>query len=107
MKTSFRLALLIGLLFAPRAAFAVGELTGRIVGVISEAKTKKPLGGADITVSGPTLIGGPRTVSADDDGRYEVVELPPGTYDVEAGYPGTKPARRRVVVRQGQTTPLD
>ena len=95
------------LLLAPRAAHAVGEQTGRISGVITAQETKAPLGGIDITVTGPTLIGGPRTLTSNDDGTYEVIELPPGVYDIEVGYPGTVKVKRRIEVRQGQTSPLN
>ena len=74
---------------------------------MTEAATQTPLAGADVRVSGPALIGGARATQTDDDGRYELVELPPGIYDVEVSYPGVKPIRRRVVVRQGETAPLD
>jgi hypothetical protein len=106
IKTGF--ALLIGCaLTAPRAAYAVGEVNGRIEGVIKSKDSGAPLGGIDIKVSSPTLIGGPRTLVSNDDGSYEVVELPPGVYDVEVGFPGTVPTRRRIEVRQGQTAPLN
>ena len=100
------LLIVLGLL-APARAFAVGEQNGRIAGIVTEATSKTPLPGADITVAGPALIGGPRATQTGDDGRYELVELPPGVYDVEAGYPGSVPARRRIVVRQGETATLN
>lgn len=92
---------------APRAAHAAGETTGRIAGSVTEAQTGAPVPGATVTVSGPALIGGPRTYTTADDGRYLAVELPPGRYDVEVSYSGVKPIRRRIVVRQGETAPLD
>src|SRR6185312_7339120 len=95
------------LVVAPRPARAVGELTGRIAGTVTAQEGGAPLAGADIIVTGPALVGGPRTLNANEDGSYEVVELPPGVYTVEAGYPGTVKAKRRVEVRQGQTSPLD
>jgi len=106
MRTLAALAALV-VLFASARAQAVGETNGRIAGVVTAAATKQPLAGADVRVAGPSLIGGARATQTDDAGRYEFVELPPGTYDVEAGYPGFAPARRRVVVRQGETAPLD
>jgi len=62
--------------------------------------------GADVTVAGKALIGGraprrpttPATTNSSSCRR---------TYDVEAGFPGFTPARRRIVVRQGETAPLD
>jgi len=97
----------IGVLAAATHAWAAGETNGRIAGSVVDAATKKPVPGADVRVSGPSLIGGARATQTDEAGRYELVELPPGTYDVEAGYPGFTPTRRRIVVRQGETAPLD
>ncbi len=102
-----RLAAACFVLLSSATALAVGETTGRIAGTVREAKTNRALPGADVRVAGPALIGGARTTRTDEAGGYELVELPPGTYDVEAGRPGFAPARRRVVVRQGETAPLD
>src|SRR5438270_524207 len=108
-RTRSALACLAALLLlcAPRAALAIGEQNGRIAGVVTEAQTTAPIPGATVRVSGKALIGGTRTVTTAEDGRYEVVELPPGTYDVEVSYEQTKPVRRRVLVRQGETVPLN
>jgi hypothetical protein len=107
MRRLGRLLLLALLVAAPRLARAVGEQNGRIGGTITEAQTGAPVPGATVTVSGSSLIGGPRSVTSGDDGRYELVELPPGRYDVQVSYEGVKPTRRRVVVRQGELVPLD
>jgi hypothetical protein len=105
-KTLSVAALLISLAISG-SAYAVGEVAGRISGTITEQQSGAPVPGATITVSGKNLIGGARNVTTDDSGRYEVVELPPGPYDVEVSYSGVKPIKRRVVVRQGETLPLD
>jgi len=91
----------------PSAAWAAGEVNGRLGGTVSEAQTGAPVPGATVTVSSKGLIGGPRTVTTGDDGRYELVELPPGTYNVEVSYSGVKPIKRRVAIRQGELLPLD
>jgi hypothetical protein len=106
---AFTLSFVFGtaLLLQPRAAHALGEQNGRIKGTITEAQTQAPVPGATVTVRSGSLIGGPRTVTSGDDGSYEFVELPPGKYDVEVSYSGVKPIKRRVVIRQGETMPLD
>jgi hypothetical protein len=104
LKLGF-VALLILLL--PSVALAAGEVNGRLTGVVTEAQTGSPVPGASVTVSSRALIGGPKTISTSDDGRYEFVELPPGTYDVEVSYAGVKPIRKRVVIRQSEATPLN
>jgi hypothetical protein len=88
-------------------AWAAGEINGRLEGTVTEAQTGSPVPGATITVSGKALIGGAKTLTTGEDGRYEVVELPPGTYDLEVSYSGVKPIHRRVVVQQGMATPVD
>ncbi|HZS38393.1 MAG TPA: carboxypeptidase regulatory-like domain-containing protein, partial [Polyangia bacterium] len=110
MTTTHKLAKLLlvaALAAAPRAAHAVGETNGRIGGTVMEQQTSAPVPGATVTASGPALIGGPRAVSTDENGRYEIVQLPPGAYTVEVSYSGVKPLRRKVVVRQGELLPLD
>ncbi len=112
MSKCARTGLQIGLfivtsLAAVGLAHAIGEQTGRIKGTITDGATKAPMPGVTVTVRSPALIGGPRTVFSSDDGRYEVPNLPPGEYVVEVEYPGGKPAIRRIIVRQGETAPLD
>jgi Carboxypeptidase regulatory-like domain/TonB dependent receptor-like, beta-barrel len=103
------LALALGLaaFAAPRAAHAIGEQNGRVSGTVTEAQTGAPVPGATVTASSPSLIGPPRNVTTGEDGRYEIVELPPGKYTVEVSYSGVKPITRKVVVRQGEMLPLD
>src|SRR6202022_3835539 len=72
---------------------------------IVDAASGVVIGGADVTVSGPALIGGPRTVQANDDGTYEGADLPPGSYDVEVSFGGAYPARGPIKVREGETAP--
>jgi len=106
-RLKIALVLAVAAISAPRSAWAVGETNGRVGGTITEAQTGAPVPGATVTISGANLIGGPRTVTTGDDGRYEIVEIPPGSYSVEVSYSGVKPIKRRVVVRQGEMLPLD
>ncbi len=92
---------------APQAAHAVGEQNGRIAGVITDKLSQSPLPGARVSVKSGALIGGPRSVLTGEDGSYEINALPPGTYQVELNFEGAKPLRRRVVVLQGETFPLN
>lgn len=86
---------------------AAGEQNGRIRGTITEAETGLAVPGAQITASGSKLIGGPQSVQSNEDGTYQLVELPPGSYELEISYAGVAPIKRKVQVRQGETVPLD
>ena len=92
---------------AATQVLAVGENVGRITGVVREATGKDILPGATVTVTGKALIGAPRVAVTDDQGTYEVVNLPPGDYDVTVSLGGQNPMTRRVNVRVAQATPLD
>ncbi len=91
----------------PRAAFAVGEVNGRLKGTVLEAQTQAPVPGAQVKVSGKSNIGSARIATTGDDGAFEVFELAPGSYTVEVSYQGVKPIVKRVVIRQGETFPLE
>ena len=103
----FALALPWALVIAPRTAHAVGEQNGRIAGTITDKLSQAPLPQARVTVKSGALIGGPRSVLTGDDGSYEINALSPGTYEVELAFEGAKPLRRRIVVRQAETFPLN
>jgi hypothetical protein len=103
----FGLVILSAAVLVTRDAGAVGEQNGRIKGTISEPQTGVGLPGVTVTARGPSLIGGPRTVGTSDGGRYEIANLPPGAYTVEISYAGAKPMLRLVVVRPGETAPLN
>lgn len=100
-------ALLAAPLVAPQAAYAVGEQTGRIAGVITDKLSGAPLPGARVEVRGQNLIGGPRSILTADDGSYEFISMPPGPYDVTLTFEGAKPLHRKIIVRQGETFPLN
>jgi hypothetical protein len=97
----------LGLACIARDAHAVGEQNGRLKGSVHEAKTEGVVPGATITVTGPALIGPPRVTVTDEQGDFEIFELPPGRYQVKISYEAVKPLTVTVVIRQGETYPLD
>jgi len=113
------LALLGALLFVPvflllwpRAAFAIGEVSGRLGGVVqiksSDAKTQEGVAGVPVTIQSKQLIGGPRTTTTADDGSYQFQSLPPGTYELTIRLEGFQPVEQRgIVVLAGQLSPVD
>ncbi|MBZ5605535.1 MAG: TonB-dependent receptor [Acidobacteriia bacterium] len=56
-------------------------LTGSIGGAVTDSSGAS-VAEAKVTVKGPSLIGGARTVTSDANGTYRFLELPPGTYTV-------------------------
>ena len=99
-------ALIPALLFASFPAFGVGETVGRITGSVKLAPSNEALAGATVTVSGPALIGAPRVTVTDNEGHYEIVNLPPGTYDVSVSLSGANPMVRKIAVRANEATPV-
>ena len=85
------------LLLVPRAALAIGEVSGRLGGVVQflAGKAKEPAAGVPVTIKSPQLIGGPQTVTTADDGSYQFQSLPPGTYELSIRVEGFRAVERR------------
>ena len=71
-------ATLLGAALAVPAALAHAQ-TGKLTGTVVDAESGKPVEGAAIVIQGTTLgsLTGPN-------GRYFVIQVPPGTYSVQA-----------------------
>ncbi|OJH38664.1 TonB-dependent receptor [Cystobacter ferrugineus] len=89
------------------AAFGADVLTGRIDGRLRESGTQAPLPGAKVTLTSPALIGGSKVIATAPDGYFLATDLPPGEYTVQFELEGIKPITRKLVVRQGETSPLN
>ena len=57
--------------------------TGKIAGTITDAKTGEPLPGANIVVEGTTLGS-----TSDLKGEYIILQVPPGTYNLQVSFIG-------------------
>jgi len=66
--------------------FSFAGTTGKIVGKVSDQATGEALIGANVVLLG-TLMGG----SADLDGNYFIINVPPGTYDLKFSMMGYTP----------------
>lgn len=78
----YLIRLSIALLFFAIVTLMAGN-TGKITGLITDAKTNTPLVGVNVLVEG-TLLGG----STDANGVYFIIGVPPGTYSLKASYIG-------------------
>jgi len=83
------------LVLTPAAGFAQSS----IAGIVTDA-SNAVLPGVTVEASSPALIEKVRTVITDGSGRYQLVDLRPGTYNVTFTLPGFKS-----VVREGLTLP--
>jgi hypothetical protein len=82
---------------------AKAAVTGKIAGVVVDARTGEPLPGVNVLIEG-TEMG----AAADADGYYYVIRLDPGIYDVQARMMGYKTLTKTGVrVESGHTTPLN
>jgi TonB-dependent receptor len=104
-RISIALALCIGVVILPAAAFAAqaqATANGKIAGKIVDEFNGMTLPNTPVEVVGQNGI-----VYSDLDGAY-VVELPPGTYDVKVEFAGYQERTvHNVVVVSGRTTQLD
>jgi len=78
-------------------------VTGKIAGVIVDAKTGEPLPGVNVLVENTD-----RGATADADGYYYIIRLEPGIYNIQARMMGYKNLTKTGVrVESGHTTPLN
>jgi len=81
-----RILAAVSVLAVPAAAFAQ-QTTAGIAGVARDA-SGGVLPGVSVEASSAVLIERVRTVATDGDGRYNIVDLPPGRYTVTFTLPG-------------------
>jgi len=83
----------MGFVFAPAAARAQSAIAGTV-----RDTTGGVLPGVTVEASSDVLIERVRTATTDDGGRYQILDLKPGTYTVTFSLPGFKTIRRENVV---------
>ena len=93
------------LLILAAAGPALAQTTGSVSGVVQSADGS-PLPGVTVAVSGPLLPAG-RTAVTDEEGRFSVLRLPPGEYQVSAALEGMGSVTRPVVVALERDTQVD
>ncbi|MCI0618247.1 TonB-dependent receptor [bacterium] len=71
-------------------AFSQSRTTSQLTGLVEDEATDTPLPSALIKIESANLIGGPRTINCDEQGRFRFLELPPGLYTITATLAGYK-----------------
>ena len=99
-------ALVLALVAAPVAMLAQGTTTSAITGTVSD-NTGRPLAGALLRVTSESLIGGARTVTTSENGRYRIPMLPPGRYTITVEAKGFPTRKVNEVAELGKTTTVD
>lgn len=97
-----RLRTLLFFALALMPALPLAAQTGSIVGRINDAETGESLIGANVIIVG-TTIGS----TTDVDGRYEIINVEPGRYELRISFIGFDPETASVQVRADETTQLD
>ena len=100
-----RIYYLATLLLIAYAQFAFAGSTGKVAGKVTDAKTNEPIPFAAVTITGTTM-----GAATDGDGKFVILNVPPGTYTIKLVYGNTVQASPldsvTVPVKSDSTTTL-
>ncbi len=82
-------------------AVAQSSTTGNVRGRILDKKTKDPVIGATVVITGPALQGQQAEIT-DESGNYEIASLPPGSYVLTVYYNDSQFSRPNVNIEVGK-----
>src|SRR6266571_2526204 len=106
MKKIFMFVMAMALAFFATSAMAQTSTTGSLEGVVTDPNGAA-VKGATVTATSPNLIT-PKSATTGDDGRYQLLALPPGAYKVAVDASGfAKFEQDNVTVNLGRTSSLD
>src|SRR5215471_17145768 len=106
MKKVFMFVAALSLALFATSAFAQTSTTGSIAGLVTDPNGAA-VKGATVTATSPNLIR-PQTATTGDDGRYEIPNLPPGTYKVSIDASGFgKLEKTDIAVNLSRTSTAD
>ena len=100
-KSGTILLLVCAVLFVFNGAI-FAQVTGKIAGKVLDSGTNEPLPGVNVQIQGTTMGG-----ATDLEGDYYIINIPPGTYNLEASYVGYQSiVKTGVIVSSNNTTPI-
>jgi outer membrane receptor protein involved in Fe transport len=100
------IGMVLGIAFLTASAVAQSSTTGSIEGIVTDPNGAA-VKGAAVTVTSPNLISA-QTATSKDDGRFQILNLPPGTYKISVDASGFgKYEKDQVVVNLGKTSSVD
>lgn len=101
MRSNLLFFWLLFLMLTP--GLVIGDTTGKINGVVTDAETGTPLPGVNVIIDGTTM-----GASTNLEGYYFVIGVPPGTYSLRAQMIGYQVmVKKEVLVRVGLTTEIN
>ncbi len=101
-KLLFSVMLVCVTLFVYQGATLAG-ITGKIAGIITDASTGEPMPAVNVVIEGTTLGG-----ATDNEGHFFIINIPPGTYSLQASMIGyTVESKTGIIVNVDHTTPVD
>src|SRR5947209_8984228 len=106
MRKIFMFVAALSLALFATSAMAQSATTGSIEGFVTDPNGAA-VKGATVTVTSPNLIS-PQTGTTKDDGRYQILNLPPGLYKVSVDAQGfAKYEQDNVAISLGKTSTSD
>ena len=93
--TQLFMLMLVGILLLPATGHAQAR-TGSLRGTVTDA-SGAVMPGVTVDLTGPALIGGPKTATTDERGQFRFPALEPGTYTLSASLQGFQTVRHENV----------
>ena len=84
------------------SAMMVAQTSGIIAGKVNDSADGTPLWGVNVTIKGTSL-----GASTNDEGRYKISNVPPGTFTLVFSYLGYEKTEREIKVDRGSTSGID
>ncbi len=97
-----RILVSLALVGALSAGPALGQSTGTIDGTVVDAANGQPIAGAQVSIEALGV-----SVGTDADGRYSIMNVPPGSHELSAGFIGYLTATEDVAVSDGEVATVD